>query len=79
MLAALLLALAAGDAAAPIPLAPAPGAAPAASADAEGNLELHGLPRETIGAVAPGTARPLGSFSNDGTQNTWTIVIPKEH
>jgi hypothetical protein len=50
----------------------------AVATDAEGNLELHGLPRETIGAVAPGTARPLGSFNNDGTQATWTIVIPKE-
>ena len=46
--------------------------------DGEGNLELHGMPRDTIGAVAPGTGRPFASFSNDGTRNTWTIVIPKE-
>ena len=46
--------------------------------DGEGNLELHGMPRDTIGAVAPGSAQPLGSFNNDGTRTSWTIVIPKE-
>ena len=46
--------------------------------DAEGNLDLHGMPRDTIGAVAPGSAQPLGSFNNDGTRTSWTIVIPKE-
>ena len=50
----------------------------AVSTDADGSLLLHGLPRDTIGAVAPGSAQPLGSFNNDGTQTTWTIVIPKE-
>ena len=50
----------------------------AVATDAEGNLDLHGMPQETIGAVAPGTARPLGSLNNDGTRTTWTIVIPKE-
>ena len=48
------------------------------AADADGNLLVHGLPRDTIGANAPGSATPLGSFSNDGTQSSWTIVIPKE-
>jgi hypothetical protein len=46
--------------------------------DGEGNLELRGMPRDTIGAVAPGSAQPLGSFNNDGTRTSWTIVIPKE-
>ena len=46
--------------------------------DGEGNLELHGMPRDTIGAVAPGSGQPLGSFNNDGTRTSWTIVVPKE-
>ncbi len=46
--------------------------------DSEGNLELHGMPRDTIGAVAAGLARPFGTFNNDGSQTVWTIVIPKE-
>ena len=50
----------------------------AVATDAEGNLDLHGMPQETIGAVAPGSAQPLGSLNNDGTKTTWTIVIPKE-
>ena len=48
------------------------------AADADGNLPVHGLPRDTIGANAPGSATPLGTFNNDGTQSSWTIVIPKE-
>ena len=50
----------------------------AIATDGEGNLELHGMPRDTIGAIAPGSAQPFGSFNNDGTRTTWTIVIPKE-
>jgi Carboxypeptidase regulatory-like domain len=46
--------------------------------DADGNLELHGVPGETIGAVVPPGGRLLGTVNNDGNENTWTIVIPKE-
>jgi hypothetical protein len=46
--------------------------------DSDGNLVLHGLPRGTIGAVAPGSPRPLGTFNNDGTRNEWTVRIAKE-
>jgi hypothetical protein len=49
----------------------------AISTDGDGNIELHGMPRDTLGAVAPGSARPFGSFGNDGSQTMWTIVIPR--
>jgi hypothetical protein len=48
------------------------------ASDHDGNLVLHGLPRGTIGAVAPGSPRAFGSFNNDGTRNEWTIRMPKE-
>ena len=56
----------------------AEGCGQAIATDTEGNLLLHGAPRGTIGAVASGSARSLGSFRNDGSQNAWTIRIPKE-
>ncbi|HWZ85445.1 MAG TPA: carboxypeptidase-like regulatory domain-containing protein [Thermoanaerobaculia bacterium] len=47
--------------------------------DSGGDILLNGMPRMTIGAITPGTLRPLGQFDNDGSQTSWTIRIPKEH
>ncbi|MFY9552327.1 MAG: carboxypeptidase-like regulatory domain-containing protein [Thermoanaerobaculia bacterium] len=45
--------------------------------DAQGNLTLRGFPRGNLSFLDFETQRPLGSFTNDGSQSVWTIRIPR--
>ncbi len=50
----------------------------ASSPDADGNQMLRGFPYGTISALTmPPEQRPLGTYTNDGSQARWTIRVPR--